>query len=483
VLKRIELTNFMSHAHTVIEPAAGLTVLVGPNNCGKSAVVAALQILCHNENSTYVMRHGERECRVEVETSDGHTIRWERKNSPKYVVNGELFDRLSRGGQPEQLQQALRLPKVDAGEGTSFDIHFGNQKSPIFLLDSPQSAAAKFFASSSDAIHLVEMQRRHKERLADKHREKTRLEGESKQLTAEREALQPTMQIDHRLKALEQSYLELGQLKDRLVLFERDARTLEAQLTAGAHFKERSAAFATLQSPPVPIATEPMTTLIESLELAAQEQIFTAARTKALASLPPPPPLADVISLERAAVSLAALGEVAHRAQETGRVLTPLAGPPVLDETGDLERMISRLDAAEHGATFEGNRCRALRALDIPPELGDAESLSTLVARMAAAELQQQQASTVLKLASSIHAPPQPLLTQPLAELLAKFEAADQQSIELSHQSAHIDKESRAIAARLRELASTSVCPTCGSPLDADRLLACATAAGGHNHE
>ena len=174
---------------------------------------------------------------MEVETSDGHTIRWERKNSPKYVVNGELFDRLSRGGQPEQLQQALRLPKVDAGEGTSFDIHFGNQKSPIFLLDSPQSAAAKFFASSSDAIHLVEMQRRHKERLADKHREKTRLEGESKQLTAEREALQPTMQIDHRLKALEQRYLELGQLKDRLVLFERDAKDAGGPVNRRAPFQ------------------------------------------------------------------------------------------------------------------------------------------------------------------------------------------------------------------------------------------------------
>ena len=55
VIKRIELINFMSHEHTVIEPAAGLTVLVGPNNCGKSAIVTALQILCHNDNSTYVL--------------------------------------------------------------------------------------------------------------------------------------------------------------------------------------------------------------------------------------------------------------------------------------------------------------------------------------------------------------------------------------------------------------------------------------------
>jgi hypothetical protein len=37
MITRIELTNFMSHVHTVIEPAAGLTVLLGPNNCGSES--------------------------------------------------------------------------------------------------------------------------------------------------------------------------------------------------------------------------------------------------------------------------------------------------------------------------------------------------------------------------------------------------------------------------------------------------------------
>src|SRR6478752_3450818 len=131
MIQRIELKNFMSHEYTVIEPAAGLTVLVGPNNCGKSAVVAALQILCHNDSSTYVLRHNERECSVKVETDDGHVIVWQRKNSPRYTIDGELFDRLSKSGLPESLQNVLRLSKVDAGNETDFDIHFATQKTPI----------------------------------------------------------------------------------------------------------------------------------------------------------------------------------------------------------------------------------------------------------------------------------------------------------------------------------------------------------------
>ena len=45
MIRRLELRNFMSHQHTVLDLNDGLTVLVGENNCGKSAVVSALQVL------------------------------------------------------------------------------------------------------------------------------------------------------------------------------------------------------------------------------------------------------------------------------------------------------------------------------------------------------------------------------------------------------------------------------------------------------
>ena len=107
MIKRIELVNFMSHEHTVIEPSDGLTVLIGPNNCGKSAIVNALQVLCNNGKSTYVLRHGAKECQIVVETDAGDSIRWSRKKSgsPKYEINGKL----STGSRGKCLTNCIRF--------------------------------------------------------------------------------------------------------------------------------------------------------------------------------------------------------------------------------------------------------------------------------------------------------------------------------------------------------------------------------------
>ena len=166
----------------MIEPSEGLTVLVGPNNCGKSAVVAALQILAHNDQSTHVVRHGERETSVTVATDEGHELTWRRRTSGSvsYVLNGSTYDRLKRQVPPE-VSRALRLHKVTAGSEASsneFDLHFGEQKAPVFLIDRPPTQAAQFFAASSDAAHLVAMQGLHKQKVRDARQERERARSE-----------------------------------------------------------------------------------------------------------------------------------------------------------------------------------------------------------------------------------------------------------------------------------------------------------------
>src|SRR5437762_3190305 len=128
MIRRITLENYMSHAQTVIEPAKCLTVLVGPNNCGKSAVVSALETLCSNATGDYMVRHNEKEARITLETEEGHSFQWRRRGGAvSYVINGQAIHRVNRGI-PEELHKLLRLPKVETGEsGEPFDIHFGTQ--------------------------------------------------------------------------------------------------------------------------------------------------------------------------------------------------------------------------------------------------------------------------------------------------------------------------------------------------------------------
>ena len=199
----------MSHRHTVIEPADGLTVLIGPNNCGKSAFVTALQILCHNSKSGFVLRHGEKKCEVILETADGHVINWSRKKNGSgiYVVDGEPFDRL-RGTVPAEVHAILKMPKVKC-DNEEFDVHFGEQSEPVFLLRDRGKASAQFFASSSDATHLVAMQSLHKSKVLVHKRDFKQLTGQHKSLTGQLEALDPVSELEKKLAETEQQFADL----------------------------------------------------------------------------------------------------------------------------------------------------------------------------------------------------------------------------------------------------------------------------------
>ncbi len=208
MITRITVDNFMSHVHTVIEPCESLTVLVGPNNCGKSAIVAAIQALCRSERGAHMLRHGEKESLVSLETDEGHTVEWRRKKSGAvtYVVDGKEVHRVV----PEDLHDHLRLPLVAMKDGADeFDVHFGEQKQPIFLLNESGRHAATFFASSSDAEFIVRMQALHKQRTAEAKAIEKQLSAEILDLERRIEELAPSVLLSERLGKLEVVYEEI----------------------------------------------------------------------------------------------------------------------------------------------------------------------------------------------------------------------------------------------------------------------------------
>jgi energy-coupling factor transporter ATP-binding protein EcfA2 len=482
MITRIELTNFMSHVHTVIEPAAGLTVLVGPNNCGKSAVVAALQILAHNENSTYVLRHGTKECSVKITTDDGHEIEWKRKKSPSYVIDKQTFDRLRGSTLPEELQRALRLPLVDGGGEGQFDVHFGEQKSPIFLLDKSPATAARFFASSSDAIRLVQMQRRHKDKVAQRQRDKNRLEAESRQLNQELAALLPAIDLDEQLQQVEQLHSVLVQEAGRLVQAERDQAALAEQLAAVARHDLQARTLAPLKSPPELLPTEPLENLAASLARGETDLSQSQARLQALATLASPPALADEAGLATLIAGLTNLAATAEREEYSQRTLLALVPPPALDDTTELARVVDRLTAARRNADASEARQRALADVAAPPELSDERALAELATQLAAVERKCARWSAIVQ-SSAIEPPSLPVECQSLAECVTQLERASELANRLTGELQSAAAALADVETELRELAASESCPLCGSPLDADRLLAgAALGSGGHNH-
>ena len=73
-ITKLEIRNFKSHKHTVVE-FGDFTAILGATNDGKSAMLAALKWALYNTPSgTGFIRHGMALCMVEVSFDDGSIL-------------------------------------------------------------------------------------------------------------------------------------------------------------------------------------------------------------------------------------------------------------------------------------------------------------------------------------------------------------------------------------------------------------------------
>jgi len=75
MIKRIELWNFESHEHTVVDDLSpGLNLICGDSNAGKTSIVRALKLVAYNEFDPRSVRTGKTKCKVLVETERGTVV-------------------------------------------------------------------------------------------------------------------------------------------------------------------------------------------------------------------------------------------------------------------------------------------------------------------------------------------------------------------------------------------------------------------------
>jgi energy-coupling factor transporter ATP-binding protein EcfA2 len=170
-IRFIEIKDFMSHAKTRVSLAPGLTLLTGENDIGKTSVFRALKALSINDAAVKFIRHGKDFTSVTVGLENEVVVNWsfvDRKSikSSYTVSNGleEITIDVPNGEVPYQVKQLLSFGEVD-----TFDLHFSDQRDPLFLLNSAVKGhqRASFLNISDDFEVVVKMNAIHAKKLSD----------------------------------------------------------------------------------------------------------------------------------------------------------------------------------------------------------------------------------------------------------------------------------------------------------------------------
>jgi exonuclease SbcC len=439
MIARLALTGFMAHADTVLDLAPGLNVLTGPNNTGKSAVVEALRCLSQNPVPRHVIRHGAAEARVTVTLADGTVVTWVRR--PKYALyeltrpkaaEPEVFAKFGRTP-PEEILDVLRLDPVPLEVGEPVDVHLGDQRQPIFLLNQPGTVVAGFFAASSEAAHLIAMQNRLTDRTRKAKNESRRQQACLDAIAADLDKLAPLPDLERRLA-------EADDLEAALAALGRDIPALAGVLARGRTLRRSLAALAGsgrvldgLAAPPLLGPTAALAEAIGRRLALARARERTAGRRTVLARLAGPPALADTAGLAEAVRNLGRLRLARRRGQVRESALSRLAGAPVLAETASLAAAIRRQEAVRTALAGLAATAVRLAGLAAPPDIADVRPLAELGRAIAAGRA---------------------ALAAKASEVAAKVRALDLAQVR--------------IAARLDELGA---CPLCGGRLSAARFL------------
>jgi hypothetical protein len=404
MVRKIVIENFMSHSLSVIEPCETLTVLTGPNNCGKSAVVAALQVLCRDEKGSYMLRHGQREASVLIETEDDHSVKWSRSKSN--VVTYSIDGRDVHRGAPHDLHDVLLLPTVSMKDGKEeFDVHFGEQKRPIFLLNDSGSHAATFFASSSDAEYIVRMQALHKQRTGEAKSNEKRITQEIRGLDLRIDKLRPGLALSDRVTFCESQYEELKHDHSKIEAVDKANRDLREAIISNNDAKESLHPFLSLTKPPQFQDTASLEFCLVNLRTAQSSLTEIQEAQKLLSLAKAPPDFLDSLGLGRA-LSALQLAKVEHkRSKQRNELISKLENPPEQKPELALKELLFEVCQANLAVAFSKGCLLATKRLVQPPDLNAIEGLQESINTLEQAAVSYEEAKEFSQILSTIPMP------------------------------------------------------------------------------
>lgn len=158
MLKSLEVKNFESHKHTIIEGLSdGFNLIMGASNVGKSGLLRALELASYNEFDPKSVRVGETKCEVVVETERGRVrvIRGPKANLWEVTPVGQPMTSFEKVGVKivPEAERIIGLKIIKLGD-TDIPVNIMKQLESHFMLASVggQDASGSMRAQVIDEI-------------------------------------------------------------------------------------------------------------------------------------------------------------------------------------------------------------------------------------------------------------------------------------------------------------------------------------------
>lgn len=163
-IKKLKITNFQSHKNTEIAFDEGLTVILGPTDQGKSAIIRALKWVLYNEpRGTDFISVGSNLCRVTLEMDDGTIITRERTNNKnRYILVKDGKKQIFEGfgnTVPIEITKAHGIPKIYLDKDSTCTVNLAEQLDGPFLLSENAGVRARVLGRLI-GIHIIDAAQR-----------------------------------------------------------------------------------------------------------------------------------------------------------------------------------------------------------------------------------------------------------------------------------------------------------------------------------
>lgn len=385
MITRIILEDFMAHERTELALGPGVNALTGPNNTGKSAIVEGLRCVATNPVPRHYIRHGAKEARVTVEIEDGTRVVWIRKKrSSGYELwrpgadEPEEYWKFGRRP-PDDILDVLKLNLVELETGREVDVHVGNQRAPVFLLDDPGSDSAAFFAASTESAHLLAMQNLLKRRTQDAKRSERELKDREAEIEGRLDEFSPLPELAIQVEAAQELQASATEIQAAVPVLEE----LIATTHAAEKSMDRASRTATVLKGlhPLPILNDvrDLSGFVRQIKEVDGALTATTSRQALLTNLDPIPETFDTGRLAETMLAMAHTAGELQKAEEASTLTAEMLPPPQIENTEQLAVLLDQIREVKTRSKRLGALSGALQSVVEPPVAEPVALLETML--------------------------------------------------------------------------------------------------------